>query len=248
MADELDRLLIGAGEAPPDRRIEFRDAIAQHGGRAVERLEGWLADPKYAGFAIRTIARAAQYGAEAEAIAALERFRNAASSLARADIDTELARLVPKRLRGSRTKSLASRSITVSTTLIVGQAYRRKDLHDAGWGGNRQRGISYPAGGDHVLLFSDPAKRHEYGYKDSWDGTTRYRYFGEWNGPGDMDMTAGNAVVRDRSPHLHLFAMSSRGYRYQGRFRYIEHYIERTERDGRSLNAIVFLIERVAAD
>jgi hypothetical protein len=132
--------------------------------------------------------------------------------------------------------------------LVVGQAYRRKDLHDAGWGGNRQRGISYPAGGDHALLFSDPAKRHEYGYKDSWDGTNRYRYFGEWNGSGDMNMSAGNAAVRDRSPHLHLFAMSSQGYRYQGQFRYIEHYIERTERDGRSLVAIVFLIERVALD
>lgn len=62
-----------------------------------------------------------------------------------------------------------------------------------------------------------------------------------------MNMTAGNAVVRDRSPHLHLFAMSPQGYRYQGQFRYIEHYEERTERDGRSLTAIVFVIERVTS-
>jgi hypothetical protein len=248
MADELDELLIGAGEAPPDRRIEFRDPIARYGGRAIERLEPWLADPHYAGFAIRTIGRAAQHGALAEAIAALERFRGQSNELTRRDIDVEISRLAPRRAGASRSKGRAPRAIGVPAALVAGQPYRRKDLHDAGWGGNRQRGISYPAGGDHALLFSDPAKRSEYGYKDTWDGTNRYRYFGEWNGPGDMNMTAGNAAVRDRSPQLHLFAMSSQGYRYQGRFKYVEHYEERTEREGRSLVAIVFLIERVAAD
>jgi hypothetical protein len=247
MDDELDRLLIGAGEAPPDRRIEFRDPIAEYGRRAVERLEPWLGDSKYAWFAIRTIAKAASFGALQEAIVALEKYRPIAAEATKRDIEVELGRLAPKR-PPSRSPRRSAQPRGSRSELTLSEVYRRKDLHDAGWGGNRRRGISYPAGGDHALLFSDPATSREYGYKDTWDGTDRYRYYGEWNGAGDMTMTVGNAVIRDRSPNLHLFTMSPLGYRYQGQFRYVDHYEARTERQGRSLVALVFLIERVGAD
>ena len=70
MADPLDlgalslmELLIGAAEAPPGRRIEFRDAIASHGAAAIAGVEAWLRDPMLAAFAVRTVARAASFSA-----------------------------------------------------------------------------------------------------------------------------------------------------------------------------------------
>ena len=62
---ELDDLLVAAGEAPAESRIEFRDPIAAFGVEAISRLKGgaWLLDPKYAAFAIQAIKRAGQLGA-----------------------------------------------------------------------------------------------------------------------------------------------------------------------------------------
>ena len=42
--------------------------------------------------------------------------------------------------------------------LVEDKVYKRRDLHDAGLGGNQQKGISYPADGTYVLLFSDPIR------------------------------------------------------------------------------------------
>jgi hypothetical protein len=132
--------------------------------------------------------------------------------------------------------------------LIVGREYKRgQDLHDRGLGGNRQKGISYPANGDYVLLFSDPDKRHEYGYKDSSDGPDSYRYFGEWNGTMQMELAGGNQAIIDRSPNIYLFVRSPKGHRYEGRFTYANHEYEWTERDGRRQQAIVFMLHRAVA-
>jgi hypothetical protein len=54
--------------------------------------------------------------------------------------------------------------------LVVGRVYRRRELHLAGLGGNWQSGISYPADGTYVLLFSDPDARQEHGYAVTWCG------------------------------------------------------------------------------
>ncbi len=129
--------------------------------------------------------------------------------------------------------------------LVVGKVYARgRDLHNYGLGGNRQKGISYPADGAYVLVFSDPVKGAEHGYKDTWVGSDQYRYFGEWDGTGDMTMTGGNAAIRDRSPEIHLFISATGGYRYEGRFRLEGYDIETTVRDGRQFNAIVFRLAR----
>jgi hypothetical protein len=129
--------------------------------------------------------------------------------------------------------------------LELGRVYKRSDLHEAGWGGNPQSGISYPAGGDHALLFSDPAAATGHGYEDSWDGPDTYRYFGAWHGTGDMVLSGANQVLVDRSPNLHLLIKRGDGWSYEGRFKYSGHEPRRTARDGREFRAIVFRLDRV---
>src|SRR6185369_11977350 len=89
--------------------------------------------------------------------------------------------------REPRTRSAAvPTSIEPSEPLVIGRVYKRRDLHQGGWGGNPQSGVSYPANGDHVLLFSDPSAAHEHGYRDGWVSDKTYAYFGAWSGTGDM--------------------------------------------------------------
>ena len=73
-------------------RIEFRDRIAAFGARAISGLEPWLADPRLAAFAVRTIERAATMSDEiAIARAVLE--RSVPAPAARDDLEAALARL-----------------------------------------------------------------------------------------------------------------------------------------------------------
>jgi hypothetical protein len=139
----------------------------------------------------------------------------------------------------ARVKSVALRD------LRVGQAYRRTDLHDGGLGGSRQTGISYAADGTYALLFSDPSKASNWGYRDAPLGDDGYRFYGHWYGAGDMTMERGNAVVRDRSPELYLFTESRGGFVYRGRFECLGWDWERTPRDGREDQAIVFTLKLV---
>ena len=120
-------------------------------------------------------------------------------------------------------------------------------MHDAGLGGNRQKGISYPADGTYVLLFSDPDTDHEWGYKDSWLGADRYRYYGEWSGTGDMLSRGGNLAIVQRSPELYLFVKVPNGYRYAGRFTCVLEQRTPAARDGREYSALVFTLERVGS-
>lgn len=92
--DRLDDLLRRAKAADGLTRIELRDPIAAYGVDAVRGLESWLADPRLAPFAVRTIERAgAQPGVAASARAALRRQRTGCSKSALGDIDAALARL-----------------------------------------------------------------------------------------------------------------------------------------------------------
>lgn len=137
--------------------------------------------------------------------------------------------------------------VAIATRLERGRRYRRIDLHVAGLGGERRKRISYPARGDHALLFSGGAGEGAYGYRDAWESPAVYRYFGEWSGYVDMELRAGTAKIVERSPHLYLFTASGGEWAFEGRFRHLEHGFERTEREGHSLRAIVFRLERVAA-
>jgi hypothetical protein len=244
----LDELLIAAAEAPPESRIEYRDRVAAYGDAAIKELltPAWVGDSQYAGFAIQTIRRAGELGAgtaldalrEASRIVTLEWHQN--------DIATALASLGvrPGGAKSSRKQPKSPPPSPIAPDdLVAGRCYKRSHLHDGGLGGNRQKGISYPASGTYCLLFSDPSKAHEYGYRDQPVGSTGYRYFGEWSGPGDMVMKGGNKAITDRSSELYLFNRASCGYVFRGRHRLVAVEEAKATRDGRQFNAIVFVLE-----
>ena len=229
----------------------FRDGIAAHGEDAIRRLAGeaWLLDPHYAAFATRTIRRAGEQGSREAAIQALRSARPRINDERhQADIDDALKALGERGRPAAKTKASSQNTTTVTPMsvddLVTGSCYHRRSLHRAGLGGNWQRGISYPAHGTYALLFSDPSKVSEYGYKDQPVGGLGYRYFGEWNGAGDMTITGGNQVIVDRSPDLYLFTAASCGQLLLGRFEFVSWERERAARDGRELTAIVFTLRR----
>ena len=222
VGQELDRLLAEARAAAPDQRIKYRDAIAEYGESAVQAVAPWLVDQRLGLFAVRVLLRVADQGSQDTVVDTLKgALAQDPPELIRSDIEAQLARLSPPRAR-RRAKALREvpPALVISPDeLVVGRVYRRRrDLHAHGLGGNWQKGISYPADGHYVLLFSDPSKEAEYGYRDSWLGSDHYRYYGEWDGTGDMTMTGGNAAIQDRSPELYLFVAAPGGHRFEGRF------------------------------
>jgi hypothetical protein len=193
----LDDAMMGAAEAPPSIRIEFRDPIAQYGVAGIARVMPWLSDPKLSAFAVRVIARAADFDAAAEARRVLQGALAVLTGPARSDAVDALQKLGgPTRAPRIAPSRSAAAEPTTLAELVEGRVYKRSDTHDSGLGGNRQKGISYPAQGIYVLLFSDPDSAHEWGYKDSWLGNLRYRYYGEWNGTGDMLPTGATLPSR----------------------------------------------------
>lgn len=241
----LHELLIGAAEAPPNYRIQFRDPIAAHGAAAAKALADWLMDASLAGFAVRTIGRSADVDRDAAVGVLRQALTLDLVRFIREDVIAELARLGVKPGPQPRARKAHGDPIAGLQALARGQVYRRGvHLHAAGLGGNVQKGISYPAGGSYVLLFSDPASITVWGYNDRWDGTDAYWYYGEWDGSGDMALTKGNLRVVERSPELHLFVAAPGGHRYEGRFRYHSHHQEVAKRDGVTANAIVFRLVR----
>jgi hypothetical protein len=248
MLDDLDfdQLLIGAAESPPESRIEFRDPIARHGARAVEAMRPWLEDGLLMAFAIRVIRKAADFGGKPEAIAALRASLQHLQSPYLGDARAALAELgaretVP-RVRVGVPPSIGD--IRSSNDLVVGKVYKRKDLHDSGLGGNRQKGISYGANSTEVLLFSDPSTDAHWGYRDTWQGSEVYRYYGEWSGSGDMTFSGGNQAIVDRSPELHLFTRTATGHMYAGRFTCRRWDLVPGYRDNHEWTAIVFELVR----
>jgi hypothetical protein len=247
----LGEAMIAAAEAPPTVRIEFRDAIARHGDPGVHAVEPWLDDPEMRRFAVRVIVRAAELGVAPEAKSILRRaLGRPIDATANDEIAWGLAAVggppgVARPTRKSR--SNAQPRLSPAEPLVIGRMYKRASMHDAGWGGNRQSGISYPANGDHALLFSDPAAASVHGYRDRWDGPDRYDYFGAWSGTGDMTLSGANRVVLDRSPNLQLLIKSGENWRYEGQFMCTGHEPRRTTRDGQEFAAIVFWLQRFVA-
>lgn len=251
---ELSRLLIAAGEAPPDQRILLRDPIAVFGVEAIQALEddAWIGDPRYAAFAIRAMTKAGELGAGSEAVAALRRaIDRGLSDVHRTDAAAAIQQLggsvASPRARPTHRDPPAKGPRTDLSDLVEGRCYRRLDLHLGGLGGGRKKGISYPAMGTYALLFSDPAKVSEYGYRDAPVGHREYRYFGEWDGTPKMSISGGNKAIVDRSPELYLFTEVACGKVYRGRFELVTWEREATTRDGRHQVAIVFHLMKAGA-
>ena len=186
-------LLIAAGEASPASRIEFRDPIAAFGDQAVERLSRpeWIGDPTVRGIrdpddqqgweTRRADGSSGNFAAPSSSSPTRPFVVTSSSNSLRFG-----ASLGVKKANTKHSKVVTA-PISVDGPLRVGACYRRRDLHLGGLGGNWQKGISYPADGTHCLLFSDPSKASDYGYRDEPFGADGYRYFGEWGRAGRHD-------------------------------------------------------------
>jgi hypothetical protein len=63
-----------------------------------------------------------------------------------------------------------------------------------------------------------------------------------------MSLTGGNKAIVERSPNLYLFVGQGSGFhRFEGRFMVVSHERVVAEREGTIGEAIVFVLERVAA-
>ncbi len=162
--ESIDRLIDAARAASPMDRVTYRDPIVSYGTEGLPALIQ-MANDGLGAFAVRTITKVGETSAKYEAAEALRQIdRSRVSAAVSNDIDEALARLAP---REAARKSRPSAGATpVAGQLIRGDLYRRVELHEAGLGGNRQMGISHPADGAHVLLFSGGSGRRDYGVRD----------------------------------------------------------------------------------
>jgi hypothetical protein len=243
--DPLPELIDAVRSASPLDRIEYRDRIAACGPEALPALKQLATEPGLGPFAIRTIQKIGERGARLQAVETLCSIeRDMLGAPVIADLERALATLTAR--RAASVRAAGEPASPMLGSLDAGHQYRRRALHEAGLGGNRQKGASYPAQGQHVLLFSGGTGHSQYGYDDHWIGDDRLQFFGEWSGSGDMTMTGGNAKIVERSPELYVFFERSAGLQeFQGVFAYEEHRLVPMTRDGRPATAIVFTLRKV---
>lgn len=214
LAPNLRSMLIGVAESPPERRERFIEPVARHGRVAIDAVIEWVYDRDLASFAFEVIARAAEAGAMDAAVAALAEVERRqldpgrfATLVRTSDWITSLPRRTRAKPGGRAKRGSATPAIRPLPLrqLVAGELYsRRYEIHRSGLGADIFKGISYARDGEHVLLFSGGHGAAEFGYRDGWQGDV-FRYFGEWRGEGDMRLTAGNAAILSRSPHIFVF-------------------------------------------
>jgi 5-methylcytosine-specific restriction enzyme A len=129
------------------------------------------------------------------------------------------------------------------SALIVGDVYRRSDLHEL-YKGQQQGGISTPAESSVIMLFTGYSGP-QHGYEDGWSEGV-FCYFGEGQ-VGDMLWVRGNAAVRDHAKNgrdLLLFQMLEQPrshVRFLGSFNCASwEYRPAPDRQGKARQAIVF--------
>ena len=126
---------------------------------------------------------------------------------------------------------------------ITGKIYnRRRDIHDP-FGGQRQGGISSPAGSPFVFIFTAQSGE-QYGYSDGWKEEGVFYYTGEGQ-VGDQTLQRGNLAIHDHVKNgrdLHLFQSYSRGnYRYLGQMMVTGYHTRiAPDREGNLRQVIVF--------
>ena len=77
---------------------------------------------------------------------------------------------------------------------VVGEIYRRRDIHNA-YGGQMQGGISTPRDFPMIFLFTGDSGP-QYGYEDKFQDDGTFSYTGEGR-RGPMRMEKGNRAIRD---------------------------------------------------
>src|SRR3954452_8338859 len=120
----LDDAVMGAAEAPPSIRIEYRDQIARYGAAGIDRVIPWLSDPQLAAFAVRVIARAGDFGARERAVEVLQAAFATVPGHARLDVQAALETIGPGPPRTRVPRAVKSPALPISLDeLVVGNVY-----------------------------------------------------------------------------------------------------------------------------
>ena len=132
----------------------------------------------------------------------------------------------------------------------VGALYGRRDQIHGLLGGQRQGGISTPATGPFVILFTGEAGK-QHGYHDFWDDNGVLHYYGEGQ-RGDMKFSGGNLAIREHlnnGKRLLLFQMMGHGRpcRFLGEFQFVHAYEQSgiPDTSGDLRKALVFKLQPV---
>ncbi len=128
------------------------------------------------------------------------------------------------------------------TSLEKNKIYKRTLLQDH-FGGQRQGGISTPAGRNYILIFSGDMGE-QYGYRDGWDEDGIFNYTGEGQ-VGDMEFIRGNKAIlehQENGKEILLFSYVSTGMVKFVDFMILtgHHFGTTPDRNGNDRQAIVF--------
>jgi predicted restriction endonuclease len=137
--------------------------------------------------------------------------------------------------------------------LVLGQIYRRSELHDF-FGGSRQSGISPTSKGNQVLIFSNK-KGGDHGYEDGWDEDEKYyRYTGAGqSGDQDIESSRHNGRLRhhiENGDSVRLFSGTERPgyYLYEAELQYVDHeFFQTPDTEGNNRRAVMFIFEELAS-
>lgn len=95
---------------------------------------------------------------------------------------------------------------------VQGETYRRRELHIV-YGGQRQGGISTPAGQPIVIIFTGDSGE-QYDYRDGFTEDGVFEYTGEGR-RGDQQLIKGNAAIANHAAtgrDIHLFKCVATGH------------------------------------
>jgi predicted restriction endonuclease len=131
--------------------------------------------------------------------------------------------------------------------LIVGNTYKRTDIHES-YGGSRYSGISPLKDGSRVFIFSNHAGE-THGYQDGWENSY-YLYTGAGQtGDQDVESKKHNGHILNHAENgsqVSLFIGASSGfYTYAGDMSLVDYeYFETHDKNGKNRRAVRFVFER----
>lgn len=132
--------------------------------------------------------------------------------------------------------------------LIVGQVYKRSELHDT-FGGSRQSGISPSNAHPYVFIFST-ARGEDNGYDDGWSDDNQYFYYSGEGQIGDMEFKRGNRSLLhhiEESKQVLLFQETEKTFvELKAQLELVDYEeLVGADREGNSRRVIRFIFERL---
>ena len=135
--------------------------------------------------------------------------------------------------------------------LVLGEIYRRRELHDA-FGGSRQYGISPSSNGNQVLIFSN-ARGIDHGYEDDWDENNQYFFYKGAGQKGDQDIESSRHNGKllhhlENGDSVRLFFGTDKAgfYCYEADLSIVDYeYFQTHDTEGKNRRAVKFTFERL---